>query len=245
MPESDLKLIRGTLDNLVLEAPTFGAQRTPITTIQSAAWLLAVVGALTLTAALDAQERRLPTLETGVVEELNRVRTDPARYAAHLEALLPAFDGKLLRTPHGLLETDEGAGAVREAIRVLRATAPMGPLERSPGMSAAAWDLARDQGATGATGHTGTDGSTTSDRANRYGSWDGGLSENVSYSAYASVDAREVVIQLLVDDGVPGRGHRVNILDPTMRVVGVACGAHARYAVVCVMDHAHAYREGG
>jgi uncharacterized protein YkwD len=189
-----------------------------------------------------AQER--PTaLEAGIVEELNRLRADPAGYAAHLEALLPLFDGRVLRTSHGLLETEEGARAVREAIRALRGTAPMGRLTRSPGMSAGARDLARDQGASGATGHTGSDGSSASDRVNRYGRWDGTLSENVSYSGYGTVSARDVVIQLLVDDAVPNRGHRKNMLDPAMRVVGVACGPHGRFALVCVMDHAREFAE--
>jgi len=190
----------------------------------------------------EAQQRPTP-LEAGIVEELNRVRTDPAGYAAHLEALLPAFDGKVLRTPHGLLETSEGAAAVRETIRVLRATTPMARLSRSPGLAAGARDLARDQRTSGATGHVGKDGSSPSDRVTRYGQWDGQLTENVAYGAFEGVTAREVVIQLLVDDGVPDRGHRVNVLDPLVRLVGVACGPHRRYAVVCVMDHAQRYEE--
>jgi len=200
--------------------------------------------ALAMPALLPAQDRP-SALETAIVEELNRVRTDPAGYAQYLEELLPEFDGKVLRTPYGLLVTNEGPRAVRDAIRELRNTDPVGPLVRSPGMSAAARDLARDQGETGATGHAGRDGSDASDRVNRYGRWDGRLSENVSYSAYAEVTARDVVISLLVDDGVRTRGHRANILDPGVRVVGVACGPHPRYAVVCVMDHARAYEEGG
>jgi len=204
---------------------------------------LLAAAAMTLPAQSAAQESETSALETGVVQELNRVRTDPVGYATHLEALIGAFDGKVLSTPQGRLATDEGAAAVREAVRVLRATAPMAPLARSPGLSAAARDLARDQGASGATGHVGQDGSSTSDRVSRYGRWDGKLSENVSYSAYEGVTARDVVIQLLIDDGVADRGHRVNMLDPAIRLVGVACGPHARYAMVCVMDHAQRYEE--
>lgn len=186
----------------------------------------------------------LAALEAGIVEELNRARTEPAGYAEHLEALLPQFDGTLRRTPEGLLQSREGAAAVREAIATLRGTTPMAPLQRSPGLSAAARDLARDQASSGSMGHEGSDGSTPADRVNRHGRWGGALSENVSYSAFASVGPRDVVVQLLVDDGVPGRGHRRNILDPTMRQIGVGCGPHARFAVVCVMDHAREYQEG-
>jgi uncharacterized protein YkwD len=203
-----------------------------------------VLTVLTMTGAGPVQGQDRPTaLETGIVEELNRVRTDPAGYAAFLEALLPQFDGKVWRSPQGLLETEEGARAVREAIAALRRTAPMSPLERSPGLGAAAHDLVRDQGTSGDMGHEGSDGSTPGDRVSRHGRWDGGISENISYSGYATVGGRDVVIQLLVDDGVRSRGHRHNILDPDMRFVGVACGPHPHAAVMCVMDHAQQYDE--
>jgi len=204
---------------------------------------LLATGAMVLPCASHAQAHRPSRLESGIVEELNRVRSDPARYAAHLEALLPSFEGNVLRTPHGLLETDEGAAAVREAVRALRATRPIARLEWAPGLAAGARDLARDQRASGATGHVGKDGSTPSDRVGRYGRWDGQLTENVAYGAYEAVTAREIVMQLLVDDGVPDRGHRVNVLDPVVRLVGVACEPHRRFAVVCVIDHAQRYEE--
>jgi uncharacterized protein YkwD len=206
--------------------------------------IAALSAAAVLAGPVRVQERPHATLEAAIVEELNRVRTDPVGYAAHLEALLPQFDGKVWRSAHGLLETEEGPAAVREAMRVLRATAPMGSLRQSPGLSAAARDLVRDHGASGAMGHTGGDGSSPADRAGRHGRWGGGLSENVSYSGYATVGARDVVIQLLVDDGVRSRGHRANVLDPAMRLVGVACGPHPRFALMCVMDHAEEYEEG-
>lgn len=183
------------------------------------------------------------TLEAAIVEEINRVRTDPSGYAALLEALLPEFEGTLRRTPNGLLQSFEGPASVREAVATLRATAPMPPLRLSAGLSAAARDLARDQSSTGGVGHEGSDGSNPETRISRYGRWGGALSENVSYSAFATATARDVVIQLLVDDGVPGRGHRRNILDPTMRLIGVACDRHARFAVVCVMDHVREFME--
>lgn len=214
-----------------------------------AAVVLATLALACAAAAQDGPPKPAPStpltaLEAGIVEELNRVRSDPAGYAAHLEALLPQFDGTLRRTADGLLQSREGAAAVREAIGALLGTAPMAPLQRSPGLSAAARDLARDQASSGGMGHDGSDGSTPADRANRYGRWGGALSENVSYSAFATVSPRDVVVQLLVDDGVPGRGHRRNILEPTMRRVGVACDRHARFAAVCVMDHAREYQEG-
>ena len=99
-------------------------------------------------------------------------------------------------------------------------------------------DHVRDQGPSGATGHTGSDGSTMSARIERHGQWGGGISENIDYG---SADAREVVISLVVDDGVSSRGHRRNLLDPAIRFAGAACGPHQRYRTMCVMDHAGSF----
>jgi uncharacterized protein YkwD len=124
---------------------------------------------------------------------------------------------------------------VREAIAFLRLQEPLPPLSWSDGLWLAARDHALDQGRTGATGHDGSDGSTMITRIARYGRWLQTAAENIEYG---SEDAREVVIALIVDDGVPSRGHRTNIFAPTLRVMGVACGPHARYRRMCVINYA-------
>ncbi|MGH7579733.1 MAG: CAP domain-containing protein, partial [Gemmatimonadales bacterium] len=155
--------------------------------------------------------------------------------------LLPRFDGTLLERPgRPHLRTEEGAAAVSEAIAALASRGPPGPLRFSEGLTAAAADHVRDQGPIGGVEHHGTDGSDPADRASRHGRWVGAMAENIAYGENA---AREVVIQLLVDDGVPDRGHRNNLLDPTWGAEGVACGPHRHYQQMCVMDYAVKYVE--
>ena len=191
---------------------------------------------------LAAQSGRATTLEAAIITETNAARTDPAGYARHLEALLPRFDGDLLRLPNGVtLRTQEGAAAVREAIAALRATRPLRALAPSPGLARAARDHAADIGPRGGRGHRGSDGSQIGDRASRYGAWDRSLSENI---AYGSETAREVVMDLLIDDGVASRGHRRNILNPESRYAGAGCAPHTEYRIVCVIDYAAGYTEG-
>ncbi|MBW2391443.1 MAG: hypothetical protein JRG89_23875, partial [Deltaproteobacteria bacterium] len=56
----------------------------------------------------------LSQLESEIVRQHNLARQDPSRYATYLEALLPLFDGKILREPGKIgLRTSEGASAVR------------------------------------------------------------------------------------------------------------------------------------
>ena len=173
--------------------------------------------------------------------ETNLLRVDPAGYAAHLERMLPRFEGRLLARPgRANLRTDEGAPAVREAIAALKKRRPVPQLRWSKGLSAAAADHVRDQGPIGGLEHRGSDGSDPARRASRHGRWLGAMAENIAYGDNA---ARNVVIQLLVDDGVPGRGHRENLLDPASGAAGVACGPHREYRQMCVMDYAVKYAE--
>jgi len=180
-------------------------------------------------------------IEREVLAELNAVRANPSAYAANLSALLPLFNGNLIKKP-GMtvsIRTNEGASAVREAIAVLQRQAPLTGLTLSTGMSAAAADLANDQRRTGNMGHTGSDGSSPGSRLSAHGTWQMSYSENVDYGPFLT--GRDVVIDLLVDDGVPDRGHRRNIFDANAHVVGIACGTHPKFRSMCVIDQAYGY----
>jgi hypothetical protein len=180
-------------------------------------------------------------LARGLLTETNLLRRDPAGYARHLDAMLGRFDGPLLERPgRRFLRTEEGAAAVREAIVALRRTRPMAALRWSSGLARAARDHVRDQGPAGGLEHRGSDGSRPAQRMGRHGAWRGGVGENIAFGVNS---ARDVIVQLLVDDGVPERGHRAALLDPGWGYAGAACGAHREYEQMCVMDFAVAYSE--
>ncbi|MCP4217332.1 MAG: CAP domain-containing protein [bacterium] len=179
--------------------------------------------------------------ERNVVRELNLARTDPEAYARHLERLLKSYQGNIFITEDGArIITHEGVSAVEEAIGFLKKSKPIPPLKVSRGLSKAAKWLVGDQGPKGKTGHTGSDGSAPADRMNRYGEWRSISGENIGYGPW---NARHHVMMLLIDDGVRGRGHRMNIFDSRFGVVGVACGPHKTYDDMCVMEFAGAYTE--
>lgn len=180
-------------------------------------------------------------LEREVVSELNLARTRPDAYVAILREYRKLIRGNYLERPGQVtVVLNEGAKAVDEAIAFLERQKPIGPLSLSKGLSLAAADHARDQGKTGQTGHSGSDRSTMDARIKRYGAWQKTAGENI---AYGPETARDIVIQLIVDDGVSSRGHRANIFNATFAVVGVATSPHPKYGVVCVQDFAGGYEE--
>ncbi len=183
----------------------------------------------------------LSPLEKAAVKEINLARTSPKEYLSLLEQFRKLYDGKLLKLPGQTpIQTREGTSAAAEAIRFLRSQKPVPPLRPSNGMSSGARDHIRDLGTSGNSQHTGSDGSQAWDRVNRYGTWEKIIGENISCGHST---ARDIVMLLVIDDGVPDRGHRKNIFNPDFRVVGVACGDHPAYRTICVITFAGGYEE--
>jgi uncharacterized protein YkwD len=188
---------------------------------------------LPIAAALAAPEG---ALEREILAELNFARAHPRRYADRLRSYRRHFRGKIVQYPGKTegLRTSEGVAAVDEAIAFLERQSPVGPLAPAPLLANAAADHVAEQGPRGATGHRSKDGADPRDRVRRRG---GGnyVAETITYGPPSGV---EVVRQLIVDDDVPNRGHRRTVFAAEMRFVGIRCGPHTSYRVMCVAEFA-------
>ena len=168
-----------------------------------------------------------------VLEEINFLRTDPQGYVQVLRDYRTQFREDIVIRPGRIsIQTYEGVAAVDEAIRYMQRQPAMAALRPDAILARAAADHVADQGASGGFGHYGADGRDFTVRIARRGGQPYG-GENISYG-YET--AREVVLQLLVDDNVRDRGHRVNLFREGFVRAGTACGRHARYDYMCVID---------
>lgn len=177
-----------------------------------------------------------------VIREMNLARTNPDRYATFIEDLRGRFRGDLLVLPgRTMMRTREGVSALNEAIHFLRKAQPQPALMLSAGMCRAAAEHCADQ-ADGRMGHNGRDRSSPADRLNRHGQWSTLWGENISYGKST---AREIVLALIIDDGLKNRKHRKNIFNPAFNFAGAAYGPHARYRSVCSIEFAAGFAERG
>ena len=180
----------------------------------------------------------LSEIEKDVVLEMNKARSNPSLYAElYITPRLKKFNGK---TYNGRLLTQEGAAVVEECAKFMSKQKPLSILKAEKGLSLAAQKHSSTQGETDQTGHTGVDGSTPFKRIEKYGTYKT-AGENIAYGTNSGL---EIVVDLLIDDGVSSRGHRKNIMNSQFDATGVGyTKKHKTYGSVCVITYAGGYKD--
>lgn len=179
-------------------------------------------------------------LEHEVITMMQNVRQNPKILVEDLQKMLQHFQGNTYKDPVSRVNiiTNEGPGAVHEAISFLKSCSSAPPVRVSKGLTQAARDHCYDIGPKGLVSHTGHDGSTMSERMERYGQWNRAIAENISFSEKSGKD---IILQFIIDDGNASRGHRKNLFNSDYMVIGVSCGYHKEYEVCAILDLAAEY----
>jgi hypothetical protein len=131
---------------------------------------------------------------------------------------------------------------VNEAIEYLNRLEPVKPLKWSEDLGRASRDHVIDTGPKGLVQHESHDGTSVKERLKKYGKIVTCYGENLSFHCENALD---VILQLVVDDGVPNRGHRENIFNPDFRCVGIYSGAHKDFDTMTTLDYAAAFVKAG
>ena len=179
-----------------------------------------------------------------IFREQNEVRKNPQSYIEKLENSLKYYkDTKIYSPPdEDPIKTTEGKDSVEDAINFLKNQKPLKKLILSEEISKACLDHIKDIGPKGMTVHEGSDGKNISERIEKYAEWDGEIAENLDFGFKK---AENVLINLLVDDGVKERYQRSNMFYPNFRYMGVAVGPHKDYGICVCIGYARNIRPLG
>lgn len=156
------------------------------------------------------------SLETKIIAQINRARTNPSDYADWLEEQRQYYDGIMLRFPgEKPVRTNRGLQTLSEAIDFVRQQAPLPPLTYSEAMAIAAEEQL----------------ASITDNRNQGNS----RFQNISYG---KVTAEAIVMQLVVDDGFRDRRHRLAIFSNNNQETGVSCREDQLYERICAIAYA-------
>lgn len=181
--------------------------------------------------------------EKNIILEINKIRHDPARYAQESMTWMASFYNakKELKIPgRDAFKTEEGIAAFNDCISEMKKAKPADPLYPSRGMTKACRLLIYDQELTGKVGHISSGKANPYERLLNFGKFIGKSDENVFYG---DSEAHNVIIMMMINDGMKSRDYRHNILDPDFKLVGIDTGKHKTLGEICVINFASTFTD--
>ena len=183
-----------------------------------------------------AKQLNFEEIEKELLQLHNKIRQDPQSYIPKLKDYLKYFRNKIYHPPNeDPIQTYEGTEAFEDAIQFLKTQKPVEPLELNENITYACRDHVNDIGEKGLTSHEGTTTKNISERLEKYCEWDGACSESIDLGFKT---AENILINLLVDDGVSNRYQRLNIFNGKFKYIGIAVGSHKEYGICVVIGYA-------
>jgi uncharacterized protein YkwD len=155
------------------------------------------------------------SLESSVLAEINRARTDPLGYAAWLEQQKQYYQGIVLALPgEKPLRINKGLKALEEAIAFLQQQKPLPALTTSDVLT----ENARTQVAAIARREANSN-------------------INIQNITYGRVTPEGIVMELIVDSRSPNRHHRTSLFNPQANATGILCQRDPQYENICAIAY--------
>ena len=177
--------------------------------------------------------------------ELNNLRKNPKSYIPLIELEMKSLKKNNIlkkRDSNLQIQTVEGKDAYIEAINFLQNQEGVPPVKEESRLNSAALDLVKDIGTRGVVSHQDQYGQYVSERIEKYCEWDYSASEVIEVS---SKNPKDILISLIVDDGLKNRPDRMTLFNPAYNYVGISCGMHSEYEIVTVIVFTGSIRQKG
>ena len=164
----------------------------------------------------------MSTLEKSMIDEINLMRSNPAAYIKHVDAYVVEEKKMMMGVD---ADYDVAVNELKSQLRSMGTLSTLKPHQKL-------FEVAKNHGIDNKNNHqiehTGSDGRSSFQRVKDSGlknsiSWKNGSgdyapNENLA-TGTADITVRETVMMLLIDYGIPGRGHRRALIEPTWEYV--------------------------
>ena len=184
-------------------------------------------------------------IQRDLLIELNNLRKNPKSYIPLIESEMKSLKKNNIlkkRDSNLQIQTIEGKDAYIDAINFLEHQQSVPPLKEESRLNSAALDLVKDIGSRGIVSHQDSNGQYVSERIEKYCEWDYSASEVIEVS---SKNPQDILISLIVDDGLKNRPDRITLFNQAYKFVGISCGMHTEYEIVTVIVFTGSIRQKG
>ena len=179
------------------------------------------------------KKKFIDSIEIQLLKEHNKIRNSPSSYIPILTKTKKLFrkNNVLHFYKEMPFKTYEGLETIDEAINFLSTQKPLKSFILSSELIKSSKDIANELGTNGIVNHS----KNLPQYIEKYCEWGGMLCENIDFG---TKQAENIMIKLLLNDGIKERFQRLNIFKPELKYIGISQNSHIKYGICTVIHYA-------